>query len=65
MTSSGPQGTKVVKKWTKKECNNILAFVGSPRVAQEEVEALKGTLKYLWKIRSCSEGYIRRISGIT
>ena len=43
----------------EEECNNIYALVGSPRINQEEVEALKGIFKLVLVSFSCSEADLR------
>ena len=42
---SGPQGKKTVKTINEEECNTIFELVGSIRISQDEVEALKGVLR--------------------
>ena len=47
MTISAPQENEIVKISYEEECNNLFAMVGSPRIDEEEVEALKGILRWL------------------
>ena len=43
----------------KEECNNIFALVGSPRIDQEEVEAVNGILRLVAK--NCSYKLIEEL----
>ena len=43
----GPKGKKALKIRYEEMCNNIFTLVGSSRIHQEEVEALKGILRLI------------------